>query len=322
MRSLSTALMFLMLFAAMEAHAQPQPYPTRPIRLIVPYPPGGGTDIVSRPIAQKLTEAFGQQVVVDNRGGANAIIGTELAAKASPDGYTLLFALPANIAVNPNLYRDLPYNPIRDFAPIAQINTFAMLLVSHPSLPVNSVADLIQFARSRPGKLNFASSGEGSGPHLSMELFKAMAKIDITHVPYKGGGPAANDLVGGQVQLMTGTLMSTLPLVKANRLKALGVTSSRRSQVAPDIPAIGETVSGYDFSNWHGILAPSGTPLPIIDRLNTEIRKITSSRDVRDRLASMGAEPVSGTPDDFTNLIKSEIVKYQKLLIAAGVRRE
>ena len=322
MRSLSTALMFLMLFAAMEAHAQPQPYPTRPIRLIVPYPPGGGTDIVSRPIAQKLTEAFGQQVVVDNRGGANAIIGTELAAKASPDGYTLLFALPANIAVNPNLYRDLPYNPIRDFAPIAQINTFAMLLVSHPSLPVNSVADLIQFARSRPGKLNFASSGEGSGPHLSMELFKAMAKIDITHVPYKGGGPAANDLVGGQVQLMTGTLMSTLPLVKANRLKALGVTSSRRSQVAPDIPAIGETVSGYDFSNWHGILAPRGTPLPIIDRLNTEIRKITSSRDVRDRLASMGAEPVSGTPDDFTNLIKSEIVKYQKLLIAAGVRRE
>ena len=197
-----------------------------------------------------------------------------------------------------------------------------MLLVSHPSLPVNSVADLIQFARSRPGKLNFASSGEGSGPHLSMELFKAMAKIDITHVPYKGGGPAANDLVGGQVQLMTGTLMSTLPLVKANRLKALGVTSSRRSQAAPDIPAIGETVSGYDFSNWHGILAPSGTPLPIIDRLNTEIRKITSSRDVRDRLASMGAEPVSGTPDDFTNLIKSEIVKYQKLLIAAGVRRE
>ena len=320
MRPLYNALMFLMLFAAMETHAQP--YPTRPIRLIVPYPPGGGTDIVSRPIAQKLTDAFGQQVVVDNRGGANAIVGTELAAKASPDGYTLLFALPANIAVNPNLYRDLPYNPVRDFAPIAQINTFAMLLVSHPSLPVNSVSDLIQLARSRPGKLNFASSGEGSGPHLSMELFKSMAKIDITHVPYKGGGPAANDLVGGQVQLMTGTLMSTLPFVKANRLKALGVTSSRRSQVAPDIPAIGETISGYDFSNWHGILAPRDTPLSIIDHLNPEIRKITSSREVRDRLASLGAEPVSGTPDDFTNMIKTEIVKYQRLLIAAGIRRE
>ena len=320
MRPLYNALMFLMFFAAMESHAQP--YPTRPIRLIVPYPPGGGTDIVSRPIAQKLTDAFGQQVVVDNRGGANAIIGTELAAKASPDGYTLLFALPANIAVNPNLYRDLPYNPVRDFAPIAQINTFAMLLVSHPSLPVNSVSDLIQLARSRPGKLNFASSGEGSGPHLSMELFKSMAKVDITHVPYKGGGPAANDLVGGQVQLMTGTLMSTLPFVKANRLKALGVTSSRRSQVAPDIPAIGETISGYDFSNWHGILAPRGTPLSIIDHLNTEIRKITSSREMRDRLASLGAEPVSGTPDEFTHMLKSEIVKYQRLLIAAGIRRE
>ena len=320
MRPLYNALMFLMLFAAMETHAQP--YPTRPIRLIVPYPPGGGTDIVSRPIAQKLTDAFGQQVVVDNRGGANAIIGTELAAKASPDGYTLLFALPANIAVNPNLYRDLPYNPVRDFAPIAQINTFAMLLVSHPSLPVNSVSDLIQLARSRPGKLNFASSGEGSGPHLSMELFKSMAKVDITHVPYKGGGPAANDLVGGQVQLMTGTLMSTLPFVKANRLKALGVTSSRRSQVAPDIPAIGETISGYDFSNWHGILAPRDTPLSIIDHLNTEIRKIISSREMRDRLASLGAEPVSGTPDEFAHMIKSEIVKYQRLLIAAGIRRE
>jgi len=306
--------------AGIYAHAQA--YPTKPIRLIVPYPPGGGTDIVSRLLAQKLTDALGQQVVIDNRGGANAIIGTELGAKASPDGYTLLFALPANVAVNPSLYANLPYDPLRDFAPIAQLNSFAMLLVAHPSLPVVSVSDLIQLARARPGKLNFASSGDGSGPHLSMELFKSMTKTNITHIPYKGGGPAANDLIAGQVQVMTGTLMSTLPFVKANRLRALGVTSARRSQAAPDIPAVGETVPGYDFSNWHGVLAPRGTPTPIIDRLSVEIRKVLQSTDVRERLASQGADPVLGSPEDFTKLIRAEIAKYQQLIQSAGVRRQ
>ncbi len=299
-----------------------QAYPTKPIRLIVPYPPGGGTDIVARLLSQKLNDALGQQIVIDNRGGANAIIGTELGAKASPDGYTLLFALPANVAVNPSLYTNLPYDPVRDFAPVTQLNTFAMLLVAHPSLPVTSVADLVRLARTSPGKLNFASSGEGGGPHLSMELFKSLTKTTITHIPYKGGGPAANDLLAGQVQVMTGTLMSTLPLVKTNRLRALGVTSARRSQAAPEIPAIGETVSGYEFSNWHGILAPRGTPAAIVDKLNVEIRKILQSNDVRERLASQGADPVSGSPDDFMKLIKSEIIKYQQLMHSAGIRRQ
>ena len=320
MRLLIAALLFSMSFAGSVTCAQS--YPSKPIRLIVPYPAGGGTDIVARLLAQKLTDAFGQQIVIDNRGGANAIIGTELGAKASPDGYTLLFALPANVAVNPGLYSNLPYDPIRDFAPVAQINTFAMLLVSHPSLPASTVAELLQLARARSGKLNFASSGEGSGPHLSMELFKSMTKTDITHIPYKGGGPAVNDLVAGQVQLMTGTLMSTLPFVRANRLKALGVTSTRRSQAAPDVPAIGETVSGYDFSNWHGILAPRGTPAPIIERLSVEMRKVLRSRDVRERLASQGADAVDGTPDEFTVFIRTEIVKYQQLLTSAGIRRQ
>lgn len=320
MRPFIVSLLFAMLFAS--GVTQAQSYPTKPIRLIVPYPPGGGTDIVARLVAQKLTDTFGQQVVIDNRGGANAIIGTELGAKASPDGYTLLFALPANVAVNPGLYSNLPYDPVRDFVPIAQLNTFAMLLVSHPSLPATTVTELVQLARARSGKLNFASSGEGSGPHLSMELFKSMTRTDITHIPYKGGGPAVNDLVAGQVQLMTGTLMSTLPFVRANRLKALGVTSIRRSQAAPDIPAIGETIAGYDFSNWHGILAPRGTPTPIVERLSLEIRNVLRSRDTRERLASQGADSVDSTPDEFTAFIKTEIVKYQQLLNSAGIRRQ
>jgi tripartite-type tricarboxylate transporter receptor subunit TctC len=320
MRFLLAILMIVMPCTGIDAHAQA--YPTKPIRLIVPYPPGGGTDIVARLLSLKLTDTLGQQVVIDNRGGANAIIGTELGAKSPPDGYTLLFALPANVAVNPSLYANLPYDPIRDFAPIAQLNTFPMLLVAHPSLPVTSVSDLVQLARSRPGQLNFASSGEGGGPHLAMELLKSMTKTNITHIPYKGGGPATNDLIAGQVQVMTGTLMSTLPFVKANRLRALGVTSARRSQAAPDIPAVGETLKGYDFSNWHGILAPRGTPAAIVEKLSVEIRKILQSNDVRERLASQGAEPVYGNPDDFMKLIKSEMVKYQLLLNNAGIRRQ
>jgi tripartite-type tricarboxylate transporter receptor subunit TctC len=320
MRYLRAPLMIVMLCAGIGAHAQA--YPNKSIRLIVPYPPGGGTDIVARLLSQKLTDTFGQQVIIDNRGGANAIIGTELGAKGPPDGYTLLFALPANVAVNPSLYANLPYDPVRDFAPIAQLNTFPMLLVAHPSLPVTSVSDLVQLARSRPGQLNFASSGEGGGPHLAMELLKSMTKTKFTHIPYKGGGPATNDLIAGQVQVMTGTLMSTLPFVKANRLRALGVTSARRSQAALDIPAVGETVPGYEFSNWHGILAPRGTPAAIVEKLSVEIRKILQSNDVRERLASQGAEPVYGNPDDFMKLIKSEMVKYQQLLHNAGIRRQ
>ena len=331
MRIIPAALVLATLvspWACNAAHAQVastgsgQAYPTKPVRLIVPYPPGGGTDIVARLLAQKLSGALGQQIVVDHRGGANAIIGTELAARAAADGYTLLFALPANMAVNPGLYAKLPYDPLRDFAPITQLNTFPMLLLAHPALPPATVAELVPFARAQAGKLNFASSGDGSGPHLAMALFTAMAKIELTHVPYKGGAPAVNDLIAGQVQLMTGTLMSTLPFVRANRLKALGVTSARRSQAAPDIPAISETLAGYEFSNWHGVLAPRGTPPAIIERLNTEIRKALQAGDARERLAAQGAEPMVSSPTEFATFIQTEMVKYRQLLASAGLRRQ
>jgi tripartite-type tricarboxylate transporter receptor subunit TctC len=319
-KKISVLMLFLAAMCALQAYAQS--YPVKPIRLIVPYPPGGGTDIVARLLGQKLPEQLGQQIIVDNRGGANAIIGTELAAKAAPDGYTMLFALPASIAVNPGLYHDLPYDPVRDFSPVIQLNTFPMLITAHPAVPASSAKDLIQSAKNSPGKLNFASSGNGSAPHLSMELFKSMAKIDITHIPYKGGGPALNDLLGGQVQVMSGTLMQALPFVKAKRLKALAVTSAQRSRMLPDVPAVAETVPGYDFSNWHGILLPKGTPPAIVDRLHAEMAKLLQTPDSREQFARQGAEPTGGTPTEFGAFIKSEIAKYRLVIKAAGVKQE
>jgi tripartite-type tricarboxylate transporter receptor subunit TctC len=298
----------------------PASYPVKPIRFIVPFPPGGGTDLVARLLSQKLSERFGQQVVVDNRGGANAIIGTELAAKAAPDGYTLVLALPASVAVNPSLYPNLPYDPLRDLAPVIQLNSIALLLVAHPSLAASSIKELIALARAKPGQITFGSSGTGGSSHLAMELFKLMAKVDMTHVPYKGGGPALNDLVGGQVQLYSGPAITSLPLVKAGRLKALGVTSAKRMQSLPDVPAIAETIPGYESDSWQGVLMPKGTPSAIVNLLNREIAKIIRSPDVVERLASQGAEPVAGSPAEFGAYIKAETAKYAKLIKAAGIK--
>ena len=302
------------------AIAQPADYPAKPIRFIVPFPPGGGTDLVARLLSQKLTERFGQQVVVDNRGGANAIIGTDLAAKSAPDGYTMVIALPASVAVNPSLYRNLPYDPVRDFAPVIQLNSIVLLLAAHPSLPVNSVSELVQLAKEKPGQITFGSSGTGGSSHLAMELFKIMTKIDMTHVPYKGGGPALNDLLAGQINIYSGTAISLMPFVKAGRLKAFGVASAKRLRSLPDIPAIAETIPGYASDSWQGVLMPKGTPSAIVELLNREIAKIIRSPEVIERLASQGAEPVAGSPAEFGAYIKAEIAKYSRLIKAAGIK--
>lgn len=308
---------------ALATAAQPTgTYPTRPIRLIVPYPPGGGTDLVSRLLAQKLAEQMGQQVVIDNRSGANALIGTDLAAKAAPDGYTMLLTLPASVAVNPSLFPKLPYDPVRDFAPVIQLNVIALLLAAHPSLPATNVAQLLQLAKAKPGQLTYASSGTGGSSHLAMELLKRAAQIDLTHIPYKGGGPALNDTVGGQVNLYAGPVISSLPLVKSGRLRALGVTTAKRLTALPDIPAISETVPGYESTSWQGVVMPKATPPVIVTRLNTEIASILNQPATRERFAAEGAEVVAGTPAQFGAFIKSETAKYAKLIKEAGIRAE
>ncbi len=308
--------------AARLADAAAPGYPARPIRFIIPFPPGGGTDIVGRLLGQKLSERLGQQIVIDNRGGANAIIGTALAAKAPADGYTLLMALPASVAVNAALYRNLPYDAVRDFAPVIQLTSIVQLLAVHPSFPASSVQELIQLARARPGRITFASSGTGGSSHLAMELFKIMAKVDMVHVPYKGGGPAVNELIAGQVDVYPGTMISILPFVKAGRLRALAVTSARRFPGLPDVPAIGEVLPGYESTTWQGVLVPKGTPAAVVNRLNREIVAILRLPDIRERLAGDGALPVGGTAADFEALISADILKYAKLIKEAGIRAE
>jgi len=297
-------------------------YPSRPIRFIVPYPPGGGTDTVARVVARRLGENIGQQIVIDNRGGANAIIGTQLAAKAAPDGYTMVLGVPASLAVNPNAYRDLAYDPIRDFSAVSQLTQNAYVLTVHPAVPVNTVKDLVDLARAKPGQLNFGSSGNGSAGHLVLELFKRMAQVDLAHVPYKGGGPALNDLLGGQIQVMGGPMVSALPLVRAGKLRAIAVTTSRRIPAMPDVPAVSETIPGYESSGWSGVLVPRGTPTAMIERLNAEIARALGHADVRRLLGEQGSEPAPGTPAAFAALVKKELAAYERLLKAAGMHKE
>lgn len=297
-------------------------YPTRPIRFIVPYPPGGGTDTVARIVARRLAENLKQQVVIDNRGGANAIIGTQIAARSASDGYTMVLGVPASLAVNPNLYRDLPYDPVRDFSPVTQLTENAYVLTAHPSVAANTVRELIELARARPGYLNFGSSGNGSAGHLVLEQFRRMAGVDIVHVPYKGGGPALNDLLGGQIQLMGGPIISALPLVKSQRLKAIAVTTAKRISAMPEVPTVGDTIPGYQSSGWAGILMPIGTSQKIIEGLSAEFGKVLQHPDVRRQLGEQGSEPAGSMPAEFATLIMRENDVYQRLLKAAGMYRK
>ena len=305
--------------AAVITAAAAQQYPARPIRFIVPYPPGGGTDTVARLLNPGLIEQLGEQVVIDNRGGANAIIGTDLAAKAAADGYTMLFCLQASMAVNPTLYQNLPYEPQRDFDPVIHLDTLAMMLAVNPSLPVKTIDDLIKLAKTSPGRLNYSSSGHGSAAHLATLLLMNMTGTKMVHVPFKGGGPALAAVVGGEVQFSIGTLVSEAPHVRAGRLRAVALATARRVPSIPDVPSIAETLPGFDASVWHGVVVPKGTPAAAVKRLNAAFNAVLKRPQVRGAMEKSGVQPVGGTPEEFAVLIKSETAKYEKLLKEMGM---
>jgi tripartite-type tricarboxylate transporter receptor subunit TctC len=309
------------MFACIALGAFAQSYPNRPIRLVVPFPAAGTTDILARAAAQKLTESLGQAVVVDNRPGAGGNIGSDLVAKSAPDGYTLLMGTVGTHAINPSLYSKMPYDHVKDFVPVVLVAGVPNVLVVNPALPVNSVADLIKLAKDKPGTINFASSGSGTSIHLSGELFKTMAGVDMVHVPYKGSSPALTDLIGGQVQVMFDNLPSALPQIKGGKLRAIAVTSLKRAPALPDIPTINESgLPGFEASSWFGVLAPAGTPAPIVARINAEVNKWLQSADAREKLISQGAEAAGGSPEQFAAHIRAESDKWAKVVKASGAK--
>ena len=295
--------------------ASAQNYPAKPIRLIVPYPPGGPTDLVGRSVGQKLTEAWGQQVVVENRAGAASAVGTEAASRAPADGYTLLLGTSAGFCINPALGGKLPYDAERDFAPISLLVINPQILVVHPSLPAHSVKELIALAKSRPGQINYASVGNGSPQHLGMEMLKSMAGIDMVHVPYKGTAPAVTDILAGHVSLMFNSMPSVLPQVFSGKLRGLAVGSANRSPAAPDIPTVAEAgVPGFEYVTWYGLYAPAGTPREIVSRLHGQIVKMLADPDLARRFASQGAEPMSNTPEQLAQYRRAEFQRWRKLI--------
>ena len=298
-----------------------QNYPNKTVRMIVPFPAGGATDIVARLVAQKLGEAVGQQVIVDNRGGAAGTIGSDLAAKAPPDGYTILIGTSSTHAIAKSLYAKLPYDSVKDFAPVVGIAMATIVLSAHPSVPAKTVKELIALAKSKPDALSFASSGSGGVSHLVGEMFKAQAGIKMLHVPYKGDAPALADLVGGQVSLEFGTALSFLPYIQSGRLKALAVTSLKRSQVMPEVPTVAESgLKGFEALQWFGVFVPAGTRAEVITRLNAEIVKILHTADMRDRLTKLASEVMADTPDQFAAFQKAEIAKWAKVVKESGAR--
>ena len=305
------------LLASGGAHAQE--FPTKPVRIVVPSSPGGGTDILARPLAAKLTERWGQQVIIDNRPGAGQMIGIALVARSPADGYTLVMAS-TPLAINTVLYKKVPYDPIRDLAPITQVAAMPNLLVTHPALPVRNVRQLIALAKARPDEIAYASSGIGTGPHLSMELFNYMAGIKLQHVPYKGTGPALTDTISGHVQLLMSTLLPPLPHLKTGRMRALAVTSVKRVPSLPDVPTVTESgVPGYEMIGWYGIAAPAGTPPAFVSKLHTDIAAVLLAPETRERLAAEGGEAIGSKPEEFGAFIKSEIAKFGKVVKAAKI---
>ena len=297
-------------------------YPSRPIRMIVAYPPGGGTDQVGRVMADQLSQTLGQNVVVDNRGGATGNIGTELAARAVPDGYTLLMGNVAPNAVNVSLFKKLGFDPVKDFAPVSLVAVTPNILVTNPSIPVKTVKELIAYAKAKPGALNFPSAGVGSSSHLAGEMLKSMIGISMVHIPFKGGGPALIAVIAGEVQIMFATMPAAMPHVKSGKVKPVAVTTAKRSQAMPDLPTIAESgVKGYEASTWYGLLAPARTPQAIVTRLHGDTVKILAG-PTRQRLEVQGFEPEGGSPAEFTAYIKSEIIKWAKVIKDAGIPAE
>jgi tripartite-type tricarboxylate transporter receptor subunit TctC len=314
-------LLFSFCCAIAAGAAVAQPYPVKPVRLVIPFPPGGSTDLVGRLIGQQLTEATGQQVIIDNRGGAGGNIGVELVARAAPDGYTLVLGHIGTFGSGPSLYAKLPFDPIRDFAPIGLFGGVSNLAVVHPSLPVKTIKELIVLARARPGQLNYGSAGVGSASHLQVEYFKLLTKTDIVQVPYKGTGPMVTDLVAGQTQLTITGVPGLLGQVKAGRLRPIAAASERRLALFPDVPtAVEAGLPGFVVTTWYGPLAPAKTPAAIITRLNSELQKMVQRREVLDRLANEGIEPMSGTPEQYGAHIKDEIARWAKVIKAAGIK--
>ena len=308
----------LSLAACALAHAQP--YPSRPVRIVVPFPPGGPTDIVARLVSQKMTEGLKQPVVVENRAGAGGVLGTEFVAKAPADGYTLLMGTIGGLAVSMSLLPDRGYDTLRDFAPITQAVNVTSILVTHPSVPVKSVPELLALARLHPGKLNYGSSGGGTVTHLAGELLKLMGGVNIIHVPYKGGAPALTAILSGEVDLTYENSLIIVPHIKSGKVRALGVTSAQRSKLLPDLPSVAEALPGYGASGWYGLVAPAATPKDVLARLNAEAVKALRSPDVADKLSRQGAEPAPGSPGDFAAFIRAEIDKWSKVVKAANMK--
>lgn len=311
------AVTLALLFVAGGVHAQK--YPTKPIRLLVPFAPGGGTDIVARVIAQKASESLGQSVVVDNRPGGGGTIGAETAVRANPDGYTLIM-VSGSYGTNAALYK-LPYDPLNDIQPIIMIGESGFVVALHPSVPIKSAKELIAYTKANPAKLNYASTGTGGITHLSTELFSLMAGIKMTHIPYKGTGPALNDLIGGQIQLLFGSMPSTIPHVKAGRLRGIGVTTPKRTGALPDMPTVSETVPGYEVVLWWGMLGPKGLSKDIVALWNREVAKVLQTDEMKSRMAGEGLEPAGGPPEQFLNVIRRDVAKWIKVVSEAKIQR-
>lgn len=312
---------FLTAAIAMAAPVAAQPFPTKPVRFIVPYAAGGATDLLARTIGEKLSASLGQPFVVENRPGAATLIGAQLVAKSEPDGHTLLMATSTTLAINVSLYSKLPYDPVKDFAPISLVIAHPFVLLVNPNLPVQTVQDLIAFAKSKPGQLAYASGGSGSFPHLAMALFQSMTGIDVVHVPYKGSAPALIDLMGGQIAMMFDN--TALNYVKGGKLRALAITTQQRAAVMPNVPTLSEAgVSGYELAAWQGVVAAVGTPRPVVDKLNSEIVKLLKLPDVQARLTADGGQILTSTPDQFAAYIRSEIGRFAKIVKDSGARVE
>ncbi len=314
--------MFCLMAVMLPSLAVAQTYPTRPVRTIVPFAPGGGSDIVARAILPRLGETLGQQFIIDNRSGAGTLIGAELAARSAPDGYTLFIGITGTMAINPSIYKKLPYDSVRDFAPITLVANGPNVLVVHPSLPAKSVKELIALAKSKPGQLTYGSAGIGGAPHLAGELFKSMAKVDMVHVPYKGAAPATVDLLAGNIQVMFAGMGAALPHINAGKLRALAVAGEERSPALPEAPTIGEFLKGFAAATWFGVFAPAGTPKDIIAVLHREITKVTARDEVRKQLLLLGYEPTTSTPDQLGQYVKDEMAKWARVIKAAGIPQE
>ena len=298
-------------------------FPNRPVKIIVAFPAGGGTDIAARILAPKLGERLGQQVVIENRGGASGVIGTELAARAAPDGYTLFMGTLGNFSVNQHLIAKLAVDPVKDFAPITKVVDVHFVLLAHPSLPANNVRELLALAKAKPGQLTHSSSGAGGAPHLGAELFKRMGGVDMVHVPYKGSAPSMQDVIGGQVSITFDSLLQALPFIRDGRLKALAVLGPARSPQLPDVPTVAESgLPGYDLTNWFGLAAPAGTPKEIINKIYTDAAAVLQGQEVRERFSAMAATAAGTTPEQFGTLIREDSAKWARLIKEAGIKAD